>query len=211
MTDVKVVSVGAADTENQYLMQFRSGSSPFLMTTASGIPLSINTENIIVPSVLGENTKATQSVLDNNNFNKVLTGDMLVSESTAKRAEMAAQQIYKIRESRTNYLTGEADVMPDGQALKLILAQLDEQEQTLMALFTGIVQKETAFKSFDFVPADDTNNEIVFRISVFNGIVDKTDHSCLSLYLTLNVPERGDIFVPEIGEDKKSPTTALWF
>ena len=47
--------------------------------------------------------------------------------STAKQAEVAAKQIYRIRESRLNILTGEADNLPpDGEAMKLVIQQLEE-------------------------------------------------------------------------------------
>lgn len=44
--------------------------------------------------------------------------------STARQAEVAAKQIYRIRESRLNILTGEADNLPpDGEAMKLVIQQ----------------------------------------------------------------------------------------
>ena len=63
--------------------------------------------------------------------------------STARQAEVAAKQIYRIRESRLNILTGDADNLPpDGEAMKLVIQQLEEQEKALTNLFTGILTKE---------------------------------------------------------------------
>ena len=60
--------------------------------------------------------------------------------STSRQAEVAAKQIYRIRESRLDILTGEADNLPpDGDAMKLVIQQLEAQEQALSQLFTVFV------------------------------------------------------------------------
>ena len=75
--------------------------------------------------------------------------------STAKQAEVAAKQIYRIRESRLNILTGEADNLPpDGEAMKLVIQQLEEQEKALTNLFTGILTKETEHYEVSIIPHD---------------------------------------------------------
>lgn len=56
-------------------------------------------------------------------------------------AEVAAKQLYRIRESRLNLVTGEVDELPaDGESFKLIIQQLDEQE----AAPHGIVHGDNA-------------------------------------------------------------------
>ena len=75
--------------------------------------------------------------------------------STAKQAEVAAKQIYRIRESRMNILTGDADNLPpDGEAMKLVIQQLEEQEKALTNLFTGIRTKEVSDYEVTIVPFD---------------------------------------------------------
>ena len=64
------------------------------------------------------------------NSASVLSEELLMAGSTAKQAEVAAKQIYRIRESRLNILTGEADNLPpDGDAMKLVIEQLEQQEK----------------------------------------------------------------------------------
>ncbi|KAI4367809.1 hypothetical protein C825_000006 [Parabacteroides sp. ASF519] len=73
----------------------------------------------------------------------VFSEELLMAGSTARQAEVAAKQIYRIRESRLNILTGDADNLPpDGEAMKLVIQQLEEQEKALTNLFTGILTKE---------------------------------------------------------------------
>ena len=60
-----------------------------------------------------------------------MSEELLMAGSTAKQAEVAAKQIYRIRESRMNILTGDADNLPpDGEAMKLVIQQLEEQEKS---------------------------------------------------------------------------------
>lgn len=90
-----------------------------------------------------------------------------MSASTVKMAEVAAKQLYRIRESRLNLVTGEVDELPaDGESFKLIIQQLDEQEAALTALFMGTTQTETIVKHFDYIPVEEVTNDIVsvFRI-----------------------------------------------
>lgn len=209
---VDMATFGVPDNDNRYLMQFKSGASPFLMMTEDGLPLSINEENVASSMPVKKAVEETASRLDNNSFAKSLPGELLASESTAKRAEIAAQMIYKIRESRTNYATGEADQMPpDGAALKLILDHLDEQEADLMALFCGTRSKGTVVKEFDYIPMDKVEKEVVFRVSDANGIVDKNDLGGAPATLALQIESRGQLPKDEKGNEKKLPKGAVMY
>ena len=210
---VKVWSYGVPHKGNEYLMQFKPGTSVFLMVGEDGLPLAINTNKAEMPvHVPKKGTPLTNSILDNNAYTTALSGELLAIGSLAKRAEYAANTIYKIRESRTNYAIGEADQMPpDGESLKLILNELNKQEEALLAMFLGTTQTSIAVKTFDYIPANDTINEVVFRISDFNGITDKEDLSGEPIYLSLKITEKGKIPLDEKGIEKKLPKGAVMY
>lgn len=118
--------------------------------------------------------------------NTVLTEDQLVANSTAKMAENAAKQIYRIRESRINLISGENEQLPaDGESLKLMLKKLDQTEKALVELFTGRTTKKTIKEEFEIVPDKDIKDYVLFRISSLNGIVDKDDLSGSPVYINL--------------------------
>jgi hypothetical protein len=212
LKDITVSPYGAPDTENQYLMQFKSGSTPFIILNKAGLPLSINIEEQETNKSEKEPIKKGPSALENNASTKVMSGELLVSESTAKKAEIAANQIYKIRESRTNLITGEAEQMPpDGQSMKMIIEQLDAQEAALTALFLGTTQTESKIMNFDYIPVNDVENEVVFRLSDFNGVVDRNNLSGDPVYLSLKITEQGELPVNEKGETKKLPKGAVMY
>lgn len=213
LKSVKVTSYGVPQKDNEYLMQFKSGATPYMIVSQNGMPLSINTEAEDLPTyVAGKGTPLTASLLENNAYSSALSGEMLVSGSLAKRAEMAANTIYRIRESRTNYAIGEADQMPpDGESLKIVLNELDKQEEALKALFLGTTQTATAVKVFDYVPVGEIDKEVFLRISDFNGITSKEDLSGEPLYLTIKIITKGEIPLNEKGEKKELPKGAVMY
>jgi len=210
---VDVTSYGVPDEKNQYLMQFKQGANVYVMKSEDGLLLSVNAENVQAPQRMRTGKRAEASVLDDNAYASALSGELLASASAAKRAEIAAQQIYKIRESRTNYATGEADQMPpDGDAMKLVLQQLDAQEKALTALFLGTVQHSTEVKTYDYLPDTvDVKNAVLMRISDLGGMVDSDDLSGEPLYVSMSVVDRGKLPVDEKGVEKKLPKGAVTY
>lgn len=210
LTGVSLVSYGEPDHSQQFFMQFKAGQAPFIMKTADDLLLAINSENTLPSTPTLQTSQGRETALDNNNYLSSLSGDILASESLSKRAELAAQQIYKIRQSRTDYTTGEAETMPDGAALKLIMQRLDEQEAELTALFVGTTSTSTASTAFGYNPGtDDISDVVAFRVSDVNGLVDKTDLSGEPVYLSMRVLNRGKLPVNEKGETKKLPKDAV--
>lgn len=208
--EVAVTPLGVPDKQNEYLMQLKGGSVPFLILDSEGLPLSINAEVDEAVVKRKRNQYADKSVLEGNDYASVFSEDMVASESTMKRAEAAAAKIFELRESRNDLVSGNADKMPpDGASLKLMLDELNRQEEVLTAMFKGTVQTETRVFRFDYLPADDVKNEIVFRVSDYNGIVGKGDLSGEPVYLTLKILEKGELPVDEKGEVKKMPKNAV--
>ena len=105
----------------------------------------------------------------------VLSEEALMATSEAKMAEMAAKQIFKIRESRIEILSGESETQYSGDALKLVISELDKIEKELVELFEGKSITFTETKIFRFIPKSATENKVIFRFSPLLGIVDKDD------------------------------------
>lgn len=105
----------------------------------------------------------------------VLNEEFLKAGSKAKQAEIAARQIYRIRESRMDLLTGDVDNLPaDEGSYRLVLANLDSQEKAYLELFTGVTTTETVEKEFVYVPKEE-DTDILFRFSTRFGFVDADD------------------------------------
>ena len=107
-------------------------------------------------------------------------------------------------------LTGEADNMPaDGESLRIIIEQLDQQEQALSSMFTGTTSIEYTTKRIKFTPTTDITNQVVMRFSEHLGFVDTNDLCGAPIYLSVTITERGQYPLDNKGVIKKVPKGAL--
>lgn len=201
---ISLINKGVPDADNTYIVEFKSGTvAPYAYLTEDGLLCSINAEYTPKESALEIIKKTGQSqakVTDASVFSE----ELLMAGSTAKQAEVAAKQIYRIRESRMNILTGDADNLPpDGEAMKLVIQQLEEQEKALTNLFTGILTKETSHYEVSITPYDNLEKEVLFRFSKLMGIVDADDLGGIPVYMNLKATERAPLLEPKEAEKKE--------
>ena len=114
-----------------------------------------------------------------------LNEDALVATSIPKMAEMVARQIYHIRESRTALLTADLDQLPDGEALKTMLAQLDREEAELVAFFVGKTTSYTVTKTYSITPDDDIKDYVIARISTSEGLTEANNVIGEPIYINI--------------------------
>jgi len=115
-----------------------------------------------------------------------MSQDILNAGSHAKMAQLIAQEIYDIRDSRNQLTRGEADFMPkDGEQMRIMLANLDTQERALMQVFQGSTVKDTAEVVLTYVPEAETDRDILFRFSKHFGVVDADDFSGRPFYISI--------------------------
>lgn len=209
---VKSITIGThgiADPDNRWQVQFKSGSTVSMTLTDGGMPLTINNGQPagIASPKLPVAVKAPTSPLATEAARQAVTLEMTRSTSLAKKAELAAQRIFELREQRNELISGNADNMPaDGGALKVALAGLDAQEAALTAMFAGTTLTGTKVQSFQFLPgAQAVNDTVVARISPVEGLVDADDLTGSPLTVSVNILSRGELPVSEKGEVKKFP------
>ncbi len=119
-----------------------------------------------------------------------MSEEILTAGSTAKMAELTAQEIYDIRSSRNDLNRGEAEYMPkDGEQMRLMLANLDKQEAALTQTFQGVTVKDTVQYEVVFCPEVVENGnssqekELLFRLSKHLGLVDNDDMAGAPYYI----------------------------
>ena len=201
---ISLVNKGVPDADNTFIVEFKAGTvAPYAYLTEDGLLCSINAEYTPNESALEAARKKNQAptkVTDASVFSE----ELLMAGSTAKQAEVAAKQIYRIRESRMNILTGDADNLPpDGEAMKLVIQQLEEQEKALTNLFTGIRAKEVSDYEVTIVPFDNLDKEVLFRFSPQLGIVDADDLGGAPVYMNLKAIDRAPVLDPKEAEKKE--------
>lgn len=196
-------NVGVPDPDNTYIVSFKAGTvAPYACLTEDGLLCSINSEYVFDKA--GGKAAGKPSKSSAKPDASVYSEELLVAGSTAKQAEVAAKQIYRIRESRLNILTGDADNLPpDGEAMKLVIQQLEEQENALTALFVGTEVKEPQCYDVTVVPTGDLKNEVLFRFSPYLGVLDADDLGGAPIYMNLTATERAPVLDEKEAEKKE--------
>lgn len=211
---VKVVqavmnSYGVSDPANRWIAQFKSGSVPFMNINNDNTPLNLNTDKIyLTPLVsLAMPDDPEPNPLETDAARQAVTQEMILSSSTAKKAELAAARIYELREARNEIISGRSDQsFPDGKALQLALDNISAQEAALTAMFIGTTTVEYDMQTFSLIPGkEDFHNKIISRVSALKGFVAANDLSGAPLTLSMHIDEVGKLPVNDKGVTKNFP------
>ena len=97
----------------------------------------------------------------------------VMGKTTEEQAREAAQQIFNIRQSRLDMITGNTDYFPEGAALKLILQSFDTQEEQLLSLFNGVRIESRQIVTYPALPAKPETSTVLFYFSERAGMVSK--------------------------------------
>lgn len=210
ISDVKVRPYGVADSGTQYLMQLRPGALTYIAVDADGMLLAINKE-VKAPEAVAVGSSETVATVwpTGNEYLDFVDEDFVASKSSAKQAQLLAESLMEVRESKLALTRGTADAMPaDGKQMELMLASLGKQEEAITRAFTGSVTSETVKRKFSFVPEGE-GKEILFRMSDFAGFVDADDLSGDPVYIEIKVVNEASMPLDIKGEPKKLPKNAI--
>lgn len=96
-------------------------------------------------------------------------------KSPEKQAKEMAEQIFRLRDDRLALIKGVTDAnnFPDGDAVKLMIDELNKYERQYMNMFTGQTHKSSESYRFVWLPNDELSDtgEILFRFSEKFGIL----------------------------------------
>ncbi len=211
ITEINVRPYGVADSGTQYVMQLRPGALTSITVDADGMLLAINKDVAAPKKGSAMPAKATEKVKwpTGNEYLDFVDEDFVASKSSAKQAQLLAESLMEVRESKLSLTRGTADAMPaDGKQMELMLASLGEQEAALTAAFTGSVTTEYVTRKYTFIPDGDAK-EILFRMSDFAGFVDADDLSGDPVYIQIETLNQASLPVDAKGEPKKLPKNAV--
>lgn len=207
---VTITPRGVADNDNRWLVQFKSGgATPYIVLDDNNCPLAVNTDDVPRKAkiVLPEPVNAKATPLETEAASQAVTQEMTLSSSMSKRADLAAQRIFELRETRSDLISGQADnTPPDGKSLQLALDNLAAQEAALTAMFAGTTKTSTDVTTITFEPDSDVvNDEVLVRLSPIDGIVDANNLSGAPIYISVDILEQGQLPINEKGEPKSFP------
>lgn len=185
LEDVVVTNKGVADKENSFMVEFRSNTlQPYVMLREDGVIASVNAEAQFSKE---EQVKIPEAQRASVNPRRFLSQETLMAGSTAKQAELVSRQIFDLRRSRQDILTGEAENMPpDGNAYKVVMDEINMQEKALTELFAGSESTEYFTHTITVVPEKaNIDRRVVGRFSEQLGPVDADNLAGEPIYLTL--------------------------
>lgn len=196
ITAIRQEASAVPDTTKRYAVKFDpKNAATNIRLSDDGVLLGINTERKVESGKWKENTPGAGHLGSNispspkPNPRQYMNEETLAAGSTAKMAELTAQDIYDIRESRSLLVRGQADNMPkDGEQLRLMLSQLDLQDRALTSLFTGTYERDTMEQAFTIVPDERAESQqpiVLFRFSQKLGIVDADDLAGVPYYINI--------------------------
>lgn len=182
--DIKMQPVGVPDTAKYYMARM----SPKLTISKvymnkDGVLRSVNVE----PSPIKEDEVFVPSPkpapLRPRDY---MSETILAAGSKAKMAQLCAEDIYDIRNSRNELTRGNADSMPkDGEQLRIMMAAMDKQEQALLQLFEGTTSCDTIQTTLTICPEREVDRRAIFRFSEAFGLVDADDLSGAPYYISV--------------------------
>ncbi len=211
ITEAVINAAAVPDENERYLVTLKGGNNAYIMIDDNNFPLSINDDTYeagVNSTPLPQAVAAKPTILEMPVARQAVSEEMLQSRSSAKRAELAAAKIYELRRNRNEIIAGQADAMPsDGQAMKLALAQLDDQEAALTAMFLGTTSTSVEVRTYTVsVPDDGTLRRTIFaRLSALDGLVSPEDLSGDPIYVSITPLTRGELPKNEKGEEKTFP------
>lgn len=174
---------GVADDSKAFHIRFSTKSiAPNVSLSSEGTLLAINTDNPYSEEAsLTETHEVIGEAIDAAPY---MTEDMLAAGSNARLASLVAREIYDIRDSKNSLLRGESDYMPaDGEGLKLMISNLQRQEDALMQLFTGVTIREKITRTYRFIPVGNTSKEVIARFSRKIGLLDADNLAGAPIYI----------------------------
>ena len=182
---VQQTAVGVRDTLKAYSVKFNNKTAAVNMAlTEDGVLLAVNAQPREWPQPVPFRAALKPAAV---NPRQLLNQEILAAGSTAKMAQLTAQEIYDLRDSRSQLIKGQADFMPkDGDQMKLMLSQLEQQDKALTSLFAGTVVRDTTEEVFIVCPDAELQREVVFRFSKHFGVVDADDLSGAPYYISVS-------------------------
>lgn len=183
ISNVKVYGEGVPDTLKTFVIKQKDKSSAAnVQLTNRGVIAAINTQQQLESNAFPQST-TTKNARDGR---KYMTAEMLQAASSAKIAELVAQEIFDIRESKNEIRRGQAESMPkDGASLRIVLDDLDKQEDALMQMFVGYTDTTVVYQRYTINPKTDVNKEVLFRFSTKEGFKDKDDLAGEPYYISV--------------------------
>lgn len=177
LTLAEIATEGIVNEEEIYTVEFRpQTASSYLSLTREGILAAINAPPAILPTK--SETDYTQELqTKETKIDPVFPAEYGFATSEAKRAEIAAQTLFDLKENLQLLISGKAENAPhEGEAFRLMVSTLQSQIASIEALFYGTESTHKYIKRFRVLPDKATTPLALTRFSKENGFIGTEMH-----------------------------------
>ena len=183
LQSIEVTPKGVPNPERAYSIKLKDKSvASEVQLTKEGIIRAINTN--VPEDVIPQ--KAAVKKTERVNPRNFMTEEILMAGSSIKMAELVAKEIYNIRESKNSLTRGQADYMPkDGDALQIMLDNLNAQEKALTEMFAGFTEVTEKTFTFTISPDEDIKSKVICRFSSKLGILNADNLAGEPVYISI--------------------------
>jgi hypothetical protein len=212
ITGFRLTTKTQADPKEAYLIGTgKKGRNIAIALTPEGYLQSINGPKTIekkVEKVLMKKPVTDEPKKWQLSDASIFTKEMQQANSTAKMAELAANQLFTIRDTRFNLLTQDLDKTPqDGRSYEIVLSELNHMENAYLELFKGKVSESKRTVTYVLDPQKDST-DVLLRFSLYKGILDKNNLGGNPIYIevkALPLPAQA------LREDKSASPRGLYY
>lgn len=197
---VRVGSYGVPDEQLRFAVKFgRRHDATNVTLSPDGLLLGINSPEAEVEPFPED--KITHPDPENRVGELgVLPPEYIQATTIAKKAEIAANEIYRLRESRTSIISGQSEQpFTDGKGMELAINRLDEAERVLAEHFIGKREITAIEKVISEVDISQEGKFVVFRFSEHDGLLPADDLRGEPIYLDIKIDEQA----PELDEKEQ--------
>lgn len=193
LRDITAGTYGVPSDTLKFSTRFsRRNTGTNVTLSPDGILLGINAPTVVLPAL----PESKISKLPADGAFEALTGmprEYVQATTVAKKAQIAADEIFRLRDSRTAVISGQSEQpFVDGEAMKVAVSGLDKAERALTERFTGSVRTAEQTFVLSGIPLA-RGEEIIARFSEQYGLLDKGDLRGSPVYLTVKVTEQSPV------------------
>jgi hypothetical protein len=179
ITSIQLTTKTQPDLDQSYLINSgKAKVQPVIEITPEGYLKSINgnKSTSFQRGVNRQTTAKTSTKAYETLESSIYTKEMQLASSTAKMAELAASQIFTLRDTRFNLLTQDVDKTPaDGRSYEIVLSELNRMETYYLELFKGKQTETIETFSYEIDPKQEVKDVVLFRLSQLKGVLDKSN------------------------------------
>jgi hypothetical protein len=199
-------------TQQGLMLDLEKSWSSFSGQVPSKQTKSVVFQNTIIDPVIIEKVDTLyKTILTDASFVKVpIYKKSLNIKNEEDKAKDMAETILKIRKRRLKLMMGEYDYHPEGEALKVIVKELNKQEEDLMSNFVGIKMRETRRFTYSFTPNGNVSKELLW-FSEQNGVSEAAKGGYNAISATFTVKENVALPVDSKTAEKTKAANSIYF